>query len=158
MTYSVRGLLAKPYMHFYGLSDEDLANFGAKRLPVDVCPGFPDRIEMREIAVGAHVLLLNQVSMALNTPYRAAHAIFIREGAVNAYEERNEVPAVMFDRLLSLRAFDEKGMMVDAVLAKGDEIESTILRFFANPDVKNIHAHNAKRRCFSGEVIRPKAG
>jgi hypothetical protein len=158
MTYIVRGLSAKPFQHLYGLSEKELAGFGVTRLPVDACPGFPDRIEMRDVAVGAHVLLLNHVSMAQNTPYRAAHAIFIREGALNAYEERNEVPAVMFDRLLSLRAFDAKGMMVDALLAKGDEIESTILRFFANPDVKNIHAHNAARGCYAGEIIRPKAG
>ena len=158
MTYIVRGLSAKPFLHLYGLSEKELAGFGVTRLPVDACPGFPDRIEMREIAVGGHVLLLNHVSMAQNTPYRATHAIFIREGAVDAYEERNQVPAVMFDRLLSLRAFDAKGMMVDAVLAKGDGIETAILAFFTNPEVKNIHAHNAARGCYSGEVIRPETG
>ncbi len=158
MTYIVRGLSAKPFLHLYGLSEKELAGFGVTRLFVDTCPGFPDRIEMCEIAVGAHVLLLNHVSMALNTPYRAAHAIFIREGAVDAYEARNEVPAVMFDRLLSLRAFDAKGMMVDAVLAKGDDIEAATLRFFANPEVKTIHAHNAARGCYSGEIVRSKAG
>jgi len=46
--------------------------------------------------------------------FRAAHAIFVREGAENTYNRVDEVPEVMRTRLLSLRAYDADGMMLDA--------------------------------------------
>lgn len=57
-------------------------------------------------------------------------------------------------RPLSLRAFDDSGMMIDAGLAMDDEIEPLIQRFFANPDVAYIQAHNATRGCYSGRIDR----
>jgi hypothetical protein len=100
------------------------------------------------------VLLINHVSQPADTPYRASHAIFVREGAEETYDRVGEVPEVMRLRLLSLRAFDRDGMMVDADVVEGKEIESMIERLFANPDVDYIHAHNARRGCYSGRIDR----
>ena len=61
---------------------------------------------------------------------------------------------VMRTRLLSLRAYDGEGMMVDADVVDGKDIESVISRFFALPQVEYIHAHNAKRGCYSGRIDR----
>ncbi|PCI05967.1 MAG: hypothetical protein COB78_05180 [Hyphomicrobiales bacterium] len=154
MGFFVKGLSAEPYMHLYGLSDKALAEQGVKRYVADASPGFPDRIEMREAEPGERLLLLNYVSQPKNTPYRASHAIFILEGAKETYEGINKVPPVMFTRLLSLRAFDVEGMMVDAGLAKGKDIEATIERFFKNDQISCIHAHNALRGCYSGKIDR----
>ena len=55
-------------------------------------------------------------------------------------------------RLLSLRAFDADGMMIDAEAAEGAAVEPLIARLFANPAVAYIHAHNAKRGCYSGRI------
>jgi hypothetical protein len=66
----------------------------------------------------------------------------------------DEVPEVMRTRLLSLRAYDAEGMMLDADVVDGKEIESVIARFFATPHVAYIHAHNAKRGCYSGRIDR----
>jgi hypothetical protein len=57
-------------------------------------------------------------------------------------------------RLLSLRAYDAAGMMLDADVAEGADIEKLIARLFANPEVSYIHAHNAKRGCYSGRIDR----
>ena len=100
------------------------------------------------------MLLINHVCQPANTPYRATHAIFVREGAEQTFDQIDEVPEVMRVRLLSLRAYDQEGMMVDADVVDGMEIESLIERLFSNPKVAYIHAHNAKRGCFSGQIDR----
>jgi Protein of unknown function (DUF1203) len=154
MAFRITGLSAEPFRHLYGLSDAALAEHGAKRYVVDKPVGYPDRIEMRDASPGETVLLINHVSQPADTPYRASHAIFVREGADEAYDRIDEVPDVMRLRLLSLRAFDRDGMMLDADVAEGKDIEAVIARFFTNPDIDYIHAHNAKRGCFSGRIDR----
>jgi len=154
MGFRITGLSAEPFRHLYGLSDDLLARQGAKRYVVDKAPGFPDRIEMRDAAPGETVLLLNHVCQPADTPYRASHAIFVREGAEQSYDRMNEIPDVMRLRLMSLRAYDAQGMMLDADVIDGQRVEEVIDRFFANPDVAYIHAHNAKRGCYSGRIDR----
>ena len=73
--------------------------------------------------IGERVLLLNHVCQPANTPYRASHAIFVREGAEHSYDEVDQVPEVMRGRLLSLRAYDAAGMMLDADVVDGGQIE-----------------------------------
>ena len=154
MVFRIKGLSPEPFRHLYGLSDKELATAGVKRYIADRNPGFPDRIEMRDGEPGETFLLINHVCQPADTPYRATHAIFVREGAERTFDRVDEVPEVMRIRLLSLRAFDEEGMMVDADVVDGMEIESLIERFFSNPKVAYIHAHNAKRGCYSGQIDR----
>jgi hypothetical protein len=99
-------------------------------------------------------LLLNYTHQPADTPYRASHAIFVREGADQAAEFVGEVPEVMRLRMISLRSFNEVGEMLDADLAEGGEIEPLILRFLADPDVAYLHAHYAKRGCYAARIER----
>lgn len=154
MSFRVTGLSADPFRHLYGLSETALAELGVRRYVVDEKPGFPDRVEMREGEIGETMLLLNHVSQPAGTPYRSTHAIFVREGAEQIYDRVGEIPEVMRGRLLSLRAFDADGMMLDADVVSGREIEGVIERLFANPEVGYIHVHNAKRGCYSGRIDR----
>jgi hypothetical protein len=152
--FRVSGLSAEPFRRFYGLSDAALAEFGIKRYVADRKPAFPDRIEMRDAEPGETLLLLNHVCQPADTPYRASHAIFVREGAEQTYDRVDEIPNVMRLRLQSLRAYDTAGMMLDADVGSGDAIEPLIERLFANPAVAYIHAHNAKRGCYAGRIER----
>lgn len=154
MDYRVTGLAPDTFEHLFGLSDEDLRQHGAMRYVVDKNPGFPDRIEMRDGAVGETMLLLNHVSQPADTPYRASHAIFVREGASQQYSALNQIPDVMGRRLLSLRAFDQAGLMLDADVVEGNAAEHVIRRFFTDPGVSYIHAHNATRGCYAGRIDR----
>ncbi|PZF76581.1 DUF1203 domain-containing protein [Aestuariivirga litoralis] len=154
MAFRITGLSPEPFRHLFGLADDDLQRFGVKRYVVDMSPGYPDRIEMRDAEPGETVLLLNHVSQPADTPYRASHAIFVREGATQAYDAVDEVPPVMRRRLLSLRAFDAGGMMRDADVVEGTAIEPVIARFFADPAVSYIHVHNARQGCYSGRIDR----
>ena len=154
MAFRITGLSPEPFQHLFGLTDDQLGRLGVKRYVVDMSPGYPDRIEMRDAEPGETVLLLNHVSQPADTPYRASHAIFVREGATQAYDAVDEVPPVMRRRLLSLRAFDEGGMMRDADVVEGTAIEPVIARFFADPAVSYIHVHNARQGCYSGRIDR----
>jgi hypothetical protein len=154
MGFRISGLSPEPFRHLYGLSNEQLEREGVKRYVADKRPGFPDRIEMRDADIGQWLLLLNHVCQPADTPYRATHAIFIREGAEETYDRIDEVPEVMRIRLLSLRAYDSSDMMVDADVVDGREIETIIGRLFGNAQVAYIHAHNAKRGCYSGRIER----
>ncbi len=154
MGYRVTGLSAEPFRHLFGLPEEELSKFGVRRFIADRKPGFPCRIEMRDAEPGETLLLLNHIYQPADTPYRGTHAIFVREGATDTYDQTNQVPEVIRLRLLSLRGFDEAGMMLDADVVEGAEIEQVIERMFSNPAIGYIHVHNAKRGCYSGRIDR----
>jgi hypothetical protein len=154
MDFRIRGLDAGPFRHLYGLSDTELAQFGALRYRVDASPGFPDRIEMRDGKIGETMLLINFESQPANTPYRASHAIFVREGAETTYDELNTIPEVMTRRILSVRGFDQRGMLLDAEVVEGHSLPPIIERLFENAAIAYLHVHNAKQGCYSGRVDR----
>lgn len=152
--FRITGLSPLEFSHLFGLGDAALAALGVRRLVVDATPGYPDRIEMRDLEPGERALLLNYVHQPGDSPYHSGHAIFVREGATQRYERVNEIPEVMRIRPMSLRAFDGDAMMIDADLAEGDAVEALIQRLLADPRVAYLHAHNAKRGCYSGRIER----
>lgn len=154
MAYRISGLSPDPFVALFGRSEKDLEVLGVMRYRVDSKPGFPDRIEMKDAEIGQTVLLLNHVCQSADTPYRASHAIFVREGATQAYDSVDQVPESMRIRLLSLRAYAESGMMVDADVVAGAKVELVINRMFADPRVNYIHAHHAKQGCYSARIDR----
>jgi hypothetical protein len=154
MAFRITGLSPEPFQSLFGLHDQELASLGISRCVVNCNPGFPDRIEMKDAELGQSVLLLNHVCQTAKTPYRASHAIFIREWATQAYDAVDQVPESMRIRLLSLRAFSDDGMMLDADVADGIAIEPVVTRMFSNPEVSYIHVHNAKQGCYSGRIDR----
>ena len=154
MSFRITGLQPQPFQHLFHLPDPTLALHGVKRYVVDQTPGFPDRIEMRDAEPGQTMLLLNHTCQPADTPYRATHAIFVREGASEPFDAVDRIPNVMRIRLLSLRAYDADGMMLDADVVEGVVVEPVIERLFLDPAVSYIHVHNAKRGCYSGRIDR----
>ena len=154
MDFRVTGLCAEPFRPLFGLSDEQLAERGARRYVADTKPGFPDRIELRDAEPGERVILVNHTHQPADTPYRASHAIFVLENAGETYDRINEVPEVLRPRWISLRAFDAAHLIVDADLVKGVDIEASIERLLGNPEVDYIHAHYATRGCYAAAIAR----
>jgi hypothetical protein len=154
MSYHVLGLDPAPFRRFYGLDDAGLARQGVRRLVADSRPGFPDRIELRDVEPGESVLLLNYVHRPADTPYRASHAIFVREGAERACDVVDAIPEPLRVRPISLRAFDAAHEMVDADLVDGAYLEPLIARFLGRPEVAYLHAHYAKRGCYAARIER----
>jgi hypothetical protein len=148
------GLGAEPFRAFYGLSDTELAQHGVQRLKVTAKPGFPDRVEVRDLEIGETALLLNYEHQPADTPYRSRHAIFVREGAEQALDLIDDIPEVIRIRPISLRAFDAEGHMLHADLSDGDALKPLIAQFFNDPDVSYLHAHYAKRGCYAAKIVR----
>lgn len=154
MTFRVQGLDPEQFNHLYALSDDELQRFGAQRYVVNAKPGFPDRIEMRDLEIGETAILLNYEHQPADTPYKSRHAIFVRQGANRALDLVDEIPEIMRIRPISLRAFDENDRMVHADLTDGDKLAPLIDSFLADPAVAYLHAHYAKRGCYAARITR----
>ena len=154
MDFRITGLSPEPFLPLFALSDAELTVRGMRRYVVDQQSGFPDRIELVDAAPGETVLLLNHVCQPAITPYRASHAIFVREGATQAYDAVNQVPESIRRRLLSLRAYAADGMMLDAEVVDGSAVESVIAQLFGNAQVSYLHVHNARRGCYAARIDR----
>lgn len=154
MTFRIDGLDPVQFSHLFGRSDDELAAAGARRIVTDAHPGVPDRIELRDLAVGERAILLNYEHQPADTPFRARHAIFVREGATDAVTLTGALPEVIRIRPISLRAFDQAGEMIDADLANGSDLVPLIERFLARPEVSYLHAHYAKRGCYAARISR----
>lgn len=156
--FQITGLDPSPFLAWYGLSDEVLAQHGVRRERVTTFPGAPDRVSLDDVEVGGTVLLLNHLHQPATTPYRSRHAIYIREGAERAHHATpGEVPPMLRRRVLSVRAFDAAGWMRDADLVDGADLAATtalIDRLLAPPEVAELHVHFAKRGCFAARVGR----
>jgi hypothetical protein len=154
MHFRITGLSPEPFRPLFGLSEADLAARSIKRVSVPRVPGYPDRIELRDAGAGESVLLLNYEHEPAATPYRASHAIFVREGAEAAFDATDEVPPSLRSRVISLRGFGADHCIVDADLSDGAELASAIERFFANDRVAYLHAHYAKHGCYAARIDR----
>jgi hypothetical protein len=154
MGFQVSGLDGAQFAPLFALSDEALAARGIVRRVADAKPGFPCRVSLEDASPGEKLLLINYEHLAVASPYRASHAIYVREHAKRATPKPDEIPEVLATRLLSLRAYDRNGMMVDADVVQGRDSAPVIERMFANPQVELIHAHNAKPGCFAARIDR----
>jgi hypothetical protein len=154
MIYRIEGLDPARFAHLIGISDAELAAHGVVRITADAPTGFPCRVRLDDVDPGETLLLLNHVSHDGPNPYRASHAIFIGEQSSDAACFRDEVPPSFDRRILSLRAFDQDGMMTDAALAQPGEADAVIRRLIADRQVDHIDAHNATRGCFAARIER----
>jgi hypothetical protein len=153
MTYRIKGLEPEPFAALFALSDSELDAQGMARMAVDN-PNFPCRISLKDCEIGDEVILLNHVSHHGDNPYRASHAIFVSKSATEAASYVDTIPPALDRRILSLRAFDEAGMMVDAALVQPGEADPAIRKLFAAPLTTHIDAHNAIRGCFAARIER----
>jgi hypothetical protein len=154
MPFRTTGLSPEPFRALFGLPEAELAARHIRRVLVDRAPAYPDRIELRDAEPGETVLLLNHVSLPEATPYRATHAIYVREGAQATHDAVGGLPAMLRRRLLSLRGFDAAHMMVEAEVAEGEAAAPVIERLLGNPRVAYLHAHFAKAGCFAARITR----
>jgi hypothetical protein len=153
MPFTVTGLSPEPFTALFGADETTLAAAGVLRYVADSKPGFACRITLEDAEPGETVLLLNHEHHAAG-PYRARHAIFVREAATAPARYDNAMPPALAGRLLAIRAYDADGMMIDAEVVEGAEAIPLIERFLDNPHAAYLHAHNARRGCFAARIHR----
>lgn len=153
MHFRLSGLPAEPFAELFSMSDEALAQRQAMRVVADQPHGYPCRISLTDAEPGQPLILLNYEHQPANSPFRSTHAIYIREGE-EQYDRIDEVPDQLRRRLLSVRGFDEHGMLQDADVAQGTALEPLIERLFANEAVAYLHVHIARPGCYAARVDR----
>ena len=154
MNFQVIALPSAEFDALYGLSDAELLRRGVRTSIANEQPGFPCRVSLRDAEPGARMFLMNYEHQSANSPYRSTHAIYIQDGAATANVPVNHVPEVLRVRLLSVRAFDRLGMIIDADVVDGNSAASTFQRMLANDQAAYLHVHNAKRGCYAARVDR----
>lgn len=152
MNYQISGLDPNVFDHILGKESKELSAVGIQRMTVDQHPGFPCRISLEDAKIGETVLLLNYLHQPAESPYQSSHAIFVRESAPQAALDINEIPLSLKIRLLSVRSFDEDGMMLDAAVVEGEALDEAIQELFTNASCSYLHIHNAARGCFAARV------
>jgi hypothetical protein len=156
MSFRISALPLEPFAHLIGLSDAELLAHGARRMIADEKPGFPCRVTLADAEPGESLILANYQHLPESgSPYRAMGPIFVRETAKQAAAPLvDRVPDSLTARLLSLRAYDRDGIMLDADVVDGKELGPAIARMLANGDVDYLHAHYAKRGCYAARIDR----
>jgi hypothetical protein len=154
MSFRITGLDIEPFKPLFGLDDDALASRGVLRYMADERSGFPCRITLDDALPGERVLLMNYVHQDARTPFRASHAIYVRERATEAATFIDEIPPALRSRHLSVRAFDAAGMMIDADLVTGSDLGSLAERLLAIDEAAYLHVHYAKFGCYAARIDR----
>jgi hypothetical protein len=152
--FRISALPIETFASLFALSDGELKGRGMRRVIADSKPGYPCRVSLTDAEPGERVILLPFEYHPVAGPYRASGPIFVRETAAAASPGRNEIPACVRDRILSVRAYDREGGLVRAELTPGSDLPACIERLFVDPDVAYLHLHHAKPGCYSCRVDR----
>ena len=154
MSFVVSALPADQFRPLFGLPDEALAERGIVRRTVDG-PGSPCRVTLEDAHPGETVLLMNYEHQPADTPFRASHAIYVREGDHPTRRDVDAIPPALAVRpYISLRAFTDEGMLVDAEVAPGAGLPPVIERMLERQDVAYLHAHYAGMGCYAARIDR----
>jgi len=153
MGFRITGLPAEKFAGLFSLSDQELAARGAVRRVADAKPGYPCRVSLTDAEPGQEVILTHFEHHPVDSPFRASHAIYVRKGE-ETYEAVDQVPEQLRLRLLSVRAFDEKGMLVGADVVDGRELEGVIDRLLEDERADYLHVHYAKPGCYAARIER----
>jgi len=152
MSFRIVGLPAETFAGLFSLSDEELKARRAVRRVAD-SGGYPCRVSLTDAEPGAEVVLVHYEHQPADSPYRSSHAVYVRAGETT-YDRVDQVPEQLRKRTLSVRGFDRDGMITDADLVDGRELEGLIERLFADPRATYLHVHFARPGCYAARVER----
>lgn len=157
-SFQITALPKAKFEQLFSLSNEELAALRAKRVVATTKPGFPCRVSLADAEIGEEVILVNYEHQSADSPYRASHAVYVRASAAQATREprweKGVAPEVLRTQVLSLRGFDEQGMLVAADVADGSAVEKAIETLFENSAVSYIHIHFAGAGCYAARADR----
>ncbi len=156
-SFQLVGLPFEPFSPMFALGDAELAEHNACRVVATANPGYPCRVSLADAEIGEELLLLPFEHLSAGSPYRASGPIFVRKAAVQANIEPGVIPDYVRIRLMSVRAYDARHLMIDATVCEGREAASAIEKMFRSDEVAYIHLPNATRGCFSCAVRRARA-
>jgi hypothetical protein len=154
MTYRIQGLSPEPFAALFAMDDAALAARRARRVIATSDRGFPCRVSLQDARAGESLILVHHISHDVETPYRSAYAIYVRETARIPAAYVDEVPPVLKGRPIALRGLGDDGLLKAARLASPGEADAEIRQLFEMDQIATIHAHNAAPGCFAARIDR----
>ena len=154
MPFQFHALAYSQFEPLFSMSDGDLEKVRATKMVADGKPGYPCRVSLTEADIGETVILINYVHQPANTPFQSSHAIYVRENAEQAVPGIGIVPEMFINRLISIRAFNNRHYIVNADVIDGSRLRYIIPTIFQDLKVTYLHLHNAKLGCFLAQVTR----
>jgi len=152
--FIISGIKQNEVKHLFNLNEKELQARGISKIKVDEKPGFPCRISLEDANIGEEILAFNYEHHKANSPYRSSGPVFVRFGVEEAKLKKNEIPKMLEHRYLSLRAYDNGRIMIDATTIEGKILNNTIQTLFSNEKVKYIQVHDAKPGCYNCQIDR----
>jgi hypothetical protein len=156
MSFRISGLSVSQFEPLFRLSDEDLAQRGMRRCRAPMAGArMPCRVSLEFTPEGESAILLAYTHQPEHSPFHASGPIFVRERARDTFDQVDTFPAAIGESsLLSLRAYDQQHMIVDAAVGPGAGARALIERLLARHDVAYLHAHFAPRGCYLARIDR----
>ncbi|MBS0297138.1 MAG: DUF1203 domain-containing protein [Proteobacteria bacterium] len=155
MPFRITGLPRETFADLIGAPEAELEARGVRRVRIDQPHGAPCRITLDDAQPGETVLLANYTHQPADTPFRASHAVFVRETpGLATFDAEGEVPPALARRTLSARAFDSGDMMIDADLVEGSGLDGFLEGWFQRPEIAYVQLHYAKWGCYAARAER----
>jgi hypothetical protein len=154
MSFQITALDIEQFKPLFSMTAEQLSAHNIVEQTAREGGGYPCRVSLQDASAGEKLLLVNFEHLPVDSPYRSKHAIYVRRNALTARLANNEIPQQLRSRLLSVRCFDQDGMMIEADICAGAELESAIHAAFTNSAVEYLHLHYAKPGCYAARADR----
>ena len=152
--FRIVALPRERFSELFALDDDALGARGIQSHIVQERHAAPCRVSLADAAVGERVLLLPFTHHDVDTPYRGSGPIFVREAAVTAQPAPGEIPESIARRLLSVRAYDARGVLLTSDVLEGTTLAERARAFLEDPAVAYLHVHNARPGCYACRIER----
>ena len=124
---------------------------GAVRVRVDKPNSFPCRRCLQDGVPGETMVLLSYDPFVGRSPYSGPGPIYVHDLECSLFDG-DGLPDQLTRRLLSVRAYDEDHMLVDADVVDGKDLDDTARRLLDGATY--LHVHNARPGCVAARIDR----
>lgn len=132
-------------------------DFG-NRLTVVESPegGAPCRHCLRVSTDGERLILFAHRPFDGDGPYAEVGPVFIHADACARYAATTIFPPAFAERTLTLRAYDDRGLIASAEVAPPGARDDVLARMFENERVRFVHVRNPAWGCYDFAVERSR--
>jgi hypothetical protein len=124
---------------------------GAIRVRVDKPNAYPCRRCLQDGEPGETMVLRSYDPFHGASPYSGPGPIYVHDRDCTAFDG-DAIPDQLTRRLLSVRAYDERHMLVDADVIEGTDLTQTARRLLDLDGASYLHVHNARPGCFAARI------
>ena len=116
---------------------------------------YPVRCCLRDADDASDVVLASIMPFRGESPYAAASPVYVHAERCEGHTaERDEVPEMLRDRILSVRAYDGSHMLTGTEVVRGTGLESALNRLLGDAPGAYVHVHFAGPGCFACRIDR----